>query len=218
MTNSMVIRPETRKLVEAAKAKIASRGARLIFALDATASREQTWDIACELQAQMFKEVAAIGGLSVQLVYFRGDECKASPWLNNPDQLARMMRGLACRAGKTQIGKVLAHVKKETESTPVSAFVLVGDACEENRDELVGIARELGVKAFMFQEGNISDATAVFRDIALVTEGAYSAFNAGAARQLGELLKAVAAFAVGGLKALEGRRDEASIKLLGQLK
>jgi hypothetical protein len=57
----------------------------------------------------------------------------------------------------------------------------------------------------------------VFRDIALATEGAYSQFNAGAARQLGELLRAVAAFAVGGVKALEGRGDEASIKLLGQL-
>jgi hypothetical protein len=175
------------------------------------------WDLACELQAQMFKEVAAIGSLSVQLVYYRGDECKASPWLNNPDQLAKMMRRLTCRAGKTQIEKVLTYVKKEAEVAPVAAFVFVGDACEESQDELVGKARELKVKGFLFQEGRSPGVESVFRDIALATEGAYSQFNAGAARQLGELLRAVAAFAVGGVKALEGRGDEASIKLLGQL-
>ena len=36
---------------------------RLIFALDATMSRQPTWDTACRLQADMFREAAAIGGL-----------------------------------------------------------------------------------------------------------------------------------------------------------
>ncbi len=44
----------------------------LIFALDATASRERTWDTAARLQVQMFREAAVIGSLDVQLVYFRG--------------------------------------------------------------------------------------------------------------------------------------------------
>ena len=47
-----------------------SRG-RLIFALDATASREAIWDIAAQLQARMFEEAAKIGGLDVELIYFR---------------------------------------------------------------------------------------------------------------------------------------------------
>src|SRR5262247_1762928 len=52
---------------------------RLIFALDATMSRQPTWDTACRLQADMFREAAAIGGLDVQLVYYRGlAECRAS--------------------------------------------------------------------------------------------------------------------------------------------
>ena len=46
--------------------------ARLIFAMDATASREPTWDRACQVQGQMFLETAALGGLEVQLVYYRG--------------------------------------------------------------------------------------------------------------------------------------------------
>ena len=52
---------------------------RLIFALDATMSRQPLWDTACKLQADMFREAAAIGGLDVQLVYYRGlAECRAS--------------------------------------------------------------------------------------------------------------------------------------------
>ena len=47
-------------------------GGRLIFALDATASRQPTWDQACQLQGEMFVETAAIGGLNIQLVWYRG--------------------------------------------------------------------------------------------------------------------------------------------------
>jgi hypothetical protein len=36
---------------------------RLIFAMDATASREPTWDQACRIQARMFTETASLGGL-----------------------------------------------------------------------------------------------------------------------------------------------------------
>jgi hypothetical protein len=54
--------------MEGVTAKTTASGGRLVFALDATASRQPTWDTACELQAEMFREVAVIGGLSVQLV------------------------------------------------------------------------------------------------------------------------------------------------------
>ena len=45
---------------------------RLIFALDATASREPTWDHACHIQGEMFRETALLGGLEIQLAYYRG--------------------------------------------------------------------------------------------------------------------------------------------------
>jgi hypothetical protein len=89
---------------------------RLIFALDATASRQPTWDMACQLQAKMFEEVKAIGGLSVQLTYYRGlDECRASKWISQPEHLAGLMERIDCRMGHTQIGKILAHTKRETQ-------------------------------------------------------------------------------------------------------
>jgi hypothetical protein len=195
---------------------------RIIFALDATASREQTWDTACKLQADMFREVASAGGLEVQLVFYRGDDqCSASRWTTDTKHLTKIMTGIMCRAGHTQIRKVLTHAQKETLLFKVGALIFIGDALEEEPDEIIPEARELGrlgVPAFMFQEGDDSEVERTFREIARVTKGAYCRFDPGAARQLAELLKAVAVFAVGGIAALEGRKDPGAIKLLGQLR
>jgi hypothetical protein len=211
-------------LTELGKRPASSPGVRgrLVFALDATASRQPTWDTACKLQAEMFREAGAAGGLDMQLVFYRGlGECRASRWISDSAQLAKTMSSIMCNAGETQIEKVLAHVRKETKLFPVSALVFVGDAMEENPDTLIHGANELGrlkVPAFMFQEGCDREVEQVFRDIAQVTHGAYCRFDPGAARQLGELLRAVAAFVVGGIPALAARKDTGAIKLLGQLR
>ena len=195
---------------------------RLIFALDASASRQETWDAACQLQADMFREAAAIGGLDVQLVYYRGPgECRASKWLSRPEDLTRLMERIKCVMGHTQIGKVLAHAEREA---PVQALVFVGDAMEEKLDDLchtAGELRRLGVPAFMFQEGDDPDAEQAFREIARVTRGAYCRFDPGAAHELAELLRAAAAYAAGGMSALtdlSARHQGGAIKLLEQLK
>src|SRR5262245_7526974 len=180
----------------------ASGSGRLIFALDATASRRETWNMACQLQGDMFRSVTAIGGLSVQLVYYRDlSECRNSRWLTDPSQLAKLMTRIDCRAGKTQIGKILAHAKRQTGVLKVSALVFVGDAFEEDEDKLLPDAHELGrlgVPVFMFQEGNNRTVERVFHAIAQASHGAYCGFDEGSAKQSGELLKAVAVFAVGG--------------------
>ena len=203
-------------------AKTTTIGGRLIFALDATASRQPAWDTACELQAEMFREVATIGGLSVQLVYYRGlAECRSSRWVSQPEHLSGLMERIICRMGHTQIGKVLSHARRESELLKVQALVFVGDAMEENPDNLAHDAAALGkigVPAFMFQEGTDRKVEAVFREIAQLTKGAYCRFDPGAARQLAELLKAVAVYTTGGLTALAERTDTGAIKLLTQLR
>ncbi len=200
------------------------RRGRLIFALDATMSRQPTWDTACQLQADMFKEAAAVGGLDVQLVYFRGlTECRASTWVSQADRLGELMGRIDCRGGHTQLRKVLAHARRETEANKVQALVFVGDAMEEAIDDLCASAGELGllgVPAFMFQEGGDPIAERAFREIARLTGGAYCPFDTGAAQQLRELLRAVAAFAAGGMRALtdlSARRDAGAIKLIEQM-
>ena len=199
-----------------------TRRGRLVFALDATASRQPTWDTACELQGEMFREVASAGGLDMQLVYYRGlGECRASRWISEPQQLAKTMSQIMCEAGHTQIGKILTHARKETKLLQVSALVFVGDAMEENPDMLIPEASELGhlkVPAFMFQDGHDQQVERVFRNIALASHGAYCRFDAGSASQLGELLKAVAIFAVGGVAALEASKDAGAIKPLSQMR
>ena len=179
---------------------------RLIFALDATASREPTWDTASHLQAEMFRETEALGGLEVQLIYYRGfGECKASPWVAESDKLLRFMTGVFCLAGRTQIGKVLKRAVKETKEKKVSALVFVGDAMEENVDNLGHLAGELGllgVPCFMFHEGNDTESRNAFQQIARLSGGAFCTFDASSARQLRELLSAVAVYAAGGRRAL----------------
>jgi hypothetical protein len=198
---------------------------RLIFAMDATMSRQPSWDMALELQADMFQAVKAIGGLDVQLVYFRGlDQCLASKWVRDPDTLARLMRQVSCQGGYTQIRKVLSHARREAERAKVSALVYVGDCMEEDVDELGKRAGELGllgVPVFMFQEGHEPRAERAFKEIARLTRGAYCPFDAGSAKQLRELLKAVAVYASGGRKALAALSEEsksgAAMRLLEQL-
>src|SRR5437870_5233645 len=100
------------------------RRGRLIFALDATMSRQPTWDTACRLQAEMFTEAGKDGGLDVQLLYFRGfNECRASKWVSDARALRDLMTGIDCRGGNTQIGKVLAHARQETAKKKVSVLV-----------------------------------------------------------------------------------------------
>jgi len=201
------------------------RRGRLAFALDATMSRQPTWDLACKLQAEMFEETGAIGGLDVQLIYFRGlRECRASKWNSDPARLGEIMAGIACQGGHTQIGRVLEHVRSESRAAKIDALVYVGDAMEEPVDHLCAIAGELGllgVPAFMFQEGGDPVAENAFREIARLTKGAWCPFDAGAASQLRELLRAAAAYAAGGHKALSSsdlRGGRGATKLIEQLR
>lgn len=183
----------------------AGRRGRLIFALDATMSRQPTWDAACKLQADMFHEAASIGGLDIQLLYYRGlNECRASSWVSQPERLGSLMERIDCRGGHTQIRKVLRHAGAEGTGS-VQALVFVGDAMEEAIDDVCAAAGELGLKsvpAFMFQEGDDPVAEKAFREMSRLSRGAYCRFAAGAAHQLRELLRAAAAYAAGGRKAL----------------
>ena len=200
-----------------------SRG-RLIFALDATMSRQATWDLAQSLQGRMFEAAAGVGGLDVQLVYFRGmGECRASKFVSGGQGLAALMSGITVRGGTTQLRKVLVHARDEAKAAKVGALVFVGDAMEEGIDEVLQVAGELalaGVKAFLFQEGADPIARRAFQEIARLTGGAYGAFDAGAAARLEALLRAAAAYAAGGRGALEAlaRRDAHARPLLKQMR
>jgi hypothetical protein len=204
------------------KMPAASGEGRLVFAMDATMSRQPTWDSALSIQGQMFMEAKKAGGLAVQLAYFRGfNECKASRWVSDPQALANLMTKVDCRGGNTQIARILTHVKTEGAKSKVNAVIYVGDACEENVDGLCQAAGEiglLGVPLFMFQEGTDPVTERAFREIAKLTRGAYFRLDSASPKVLAELLGAVAAYATGGKQALESKTGQAARALLQQLK
>jgi hypothetical protein len=198
---------------------------RLIFALDATASRQPTWDRACRIQGEMFEATATLGGLDVRLLFYRGfDECKASRWMQNAAQLQRAMRAVSCIGGETQIERVLSHAIGESKTQRVNALVFVGDAMEEKVDRLCRLAGELGllgVPIFIFHEGRERNAAAAFKQMASLSHGAYLSFDLASAERLKELLAAVAVYAAGGYRALaaygEGKGGEV-LRLTSQLR
>jgi hypothetical protein len=197
---------------------------RLIFAMDATASREPSWDRACHIQGQMFESTASLGGLEVQLVFYRGfGECKASRWYAEGADLHRAMRRVFCAGGQTQIERVLDHALKVARTGQVNALVFVCDAMEENPDALCHRAGELGllgVPIFLLHDCGNPVAERIFREIARLSKGAYCPFDSASAQQLRDLLAAVAAYAAGGraaLAAIGKQRGGAALLLSHQL-
>jgi hypothetical protein len=195
-----------RDLNRAPAVRPAGRRGRLIFAMDATASREPSWDRACRIQGEMFEATAALGGLDVRLVFYRGfAECKASRWMQNAAELHKAMSAVSCIGGETQIERVLEHAIGETKKQRVHALVFVGDAMEEDADRLCKLAGELGLlgtPVFVFHEGGDATAAAAFKQIAKLSRGAYLSFDLASADKLKELLAAVAVYAAGGYRAL----------------
>lgn len=199
-----------------------SGDARLIFSLDATASRQGTWDVASQLQNEMFLSAQSLGGLNVQLCYFRGfGEFFSSDWQGNPADILRIMSTIQCQAGATQLHRLLQHAIDENQNKKIQCLVYIGDAMEENVDLLAQLAGKLGllnVPLFMFQERNDPTAKAAFKELSRLSGGAYSQFDNGSADQLKDLLRAVAIYAAGGLKALQNFSGSSSggVKLLEQ--
>lgn len=193
---------------------------RLIFALDATGSREPTWDQACHLQSELFMATRDLGGLAIQLCYYRGfGEFKATGFVTETGQLLNLMNGVSCLGGRTQISRVLAHALKETRTKAVRAVVFIGDCCEEPVDDLCHTAGELGMlktPVFMFHEGPDAHARAVFQQVSKLSGGAYVPFDRNSPQVLRDLLAAVAVYASGGAKALQdfSSRSSAEVKRL----
>jgi hypothetical protein len=179
---------------------------RLLFAMDATASREPTWDLASSLQGEMFVAAAESGGLDIRLAFYRGfDELKASRWTSDGRELARLMGAVRCMAGRTQIGRLLRFAADQRRDTRIDAMVFVGDCCEEDVDAIghkAGTLGLLGLPVFVFQEGEDRVASRLFPQIAKLTRGAYCKFDRSSPGELKRLLGAVAAYAAGGRAAL----------------
>ncbi|MBM3515085.1 MAG: VWA domain-containing protein [Alphaproteobacteria bacterium] len=210
--NTPIVRPTSNavaaflKQASSVPATVAGNRGRLLFAMDATASRGPTWTQAIAMQSDMFREAAALGGLEVQLAYYRGlMEFAALPWTIDAGAMVNAMRGVGFLSGETQIERVLKHAAAETRRHKLNAVVFIGDAVEESADLLTAAAGSLGllgIPVFVFHEGGEEPAATVFKSIARLTRGAYASFDANSSHKLRDLLRGVAAYAAGGRKAL----------------
>lgn len=196
--------------------------ARLLFAIDATASRQPTWDLACSLQADMFQASADVAALSIQLAFYRGlGELQLGEWSGDSKALARRMSRVQCEAGRTQIGRLLRAALRQQASARARALVFIGDAVEENPSmlqELAGKCRIQSLPLFIFQEGTDPRAAQCFQTMARVSGGVHERFDSRSAGRLGELLGAVARYAAGGRAALESSGSGGAKRLLQQLR
>ncbi len=187
-----------------------SKPGRLVFVLDLTASRGPSLQRARIATAAMFDAIKRIGSVAVKLIYFRGEnECRAGSWERNPDVVSRAMQRLSCELGGTQIARALRCVlKREPE---LSGVVYIGDDCEEDPEELVGLAVALGKKRmpiFIFHEcatdsEPLVSARATFTRMAEASGGIYSEFEPDSSEQLQELLSSVAAFSAAGVEGVK---------------
>ena len=135
----------------------AGRG-RLIFAMDATASREPSWDRACRIQGEMFEATAASGrprrcnwssiAASTNARRAGGSPIRAS--------LHRAMRAVFCVGGETQIARVLRHALDRGEGRTGQRAGLRrrrDGGIARRADRAGGRAGLLGVPVFLFHEG-----------------------------------------------------------------
>lgn len=192
------------------KQQVSTGRGRLIFALDATQSRAETWSLATKLQSEMLRSVAS-ATLDLKVMFFRGDECKKTEWTSDSEKLTRSMSKIECRTGYTQIKKILEHALAEDH---VSAVIFIGDSLEEDIEELSRLASELGdaqVPVFMFHERDdvmsdedqnelTDEVERAFKLIAQKSGGAYFRFGTGspqAVTQFAETLNAVAKLVIG---------------------
>ncbi|WOJ98432.1 hypothetical protein R0137_07635 [Congregibacter brevis] len=215
---------DVRAFLERAKnvQRFSAGQSRLLFAIDATASRQATWDLACELQASMFQVTNDLASLSIQLAYYRGiGELHLGAWQSDASALAQRMSRVQCAAGRTQIGRLLQAALKQQNTTKVNALVFIGDAVEENGatlQDLAGMCRLQSLPLFLFQEGYDPTVKQCFETMARVSGGAYEHFDQSSAQRLRDLLGAVARYAAGGRKALESKPTAGAQRLLEQLK
>ena len=205
------------KVAKITLAKEQRASGRLVFGMDATASRQLSWDTTSQLQGDMFLETTANGGLQVQLVYFRGfKQFICSDWVGNAQELMTLMTGVSCLAGETQIRKLLKHSLSENNKSPIDAIIFIGDAVEEDIDVLGKLSGQLGilgVPIFIFQDGSDPIAEYCFKQITQLSNGAYAKFDVNSKETLKELLRAVAVFTAGGKRALKrlGKKEGGEI-------
>jgi hypothetical protein len=183
---------------------------RLIFGVDATASREPAWAAARTVTDALVK--ALPGELDVALAVHGGSMLHTfTEFTANPNTLRDRAAGIACISGMTRLLPILSRA---LSNAGVRVVVYIGDVFEESPGRGRKLADAMGLKGIKLivlhdtADWNARRDAEVFLDLARRTGGCVVPFDANAAARLRELLAAVAVYAVGGAEMLEERRGD----------
>jgi hypothetical protein len=183
---------------------------RLIFAVDATASREPAWVAARQVTDALVK--ALPGQLDVALAVHGGSRVHIfTEFTNEPAALRDRAAGVVCEAGLTRLLPILSVSLKQPA---VRVVVYIGDVFEENvakGRQLTDAMGKQGIRLIVLHD--TADPAArrdaeLFWDLAKRTGGCVMPFDASSSGRLRDLLSAVAVYAVGGEKLLRERRHD----------
>jgi hypothetical protein len=183
---------------------------RVVFCIDRTASRQDSFEPAKRLTDAVLG--ALPGELELSLASFGGEDVTFSPWTIDPARVRKVAAGLRCKAGYTQLLKVLRGV---LEIDAVRCVVHVGDMFEEDAHAAADMAAELagrGVRVIVLHDTSLrgmnfspeahDDARAVFQMLAQRTGGVLLPFDISALEELAKLMEALAVLTVGGTEML----------------
>jgi hypothetical protein len=184
---------------------------RVVFCIDRTASRQDSFKPAKRLTDAVLG--ALPGELELSLASFGGEEVTFSPWTIDPARVRKVAAGLRCKAGYTQLLKVLRGV---LEIDAVRCVVHVGDMFEEDAHAAADMAAELarrGIRVIVLHDTSLrganfspeahDDARAVFQMLAQRTGGVLLPFDITALEELAKLMEALAVLTVGGTEMLK---------------
>jgi len=207
----------TKPLLGSRAAPLTERRPRLVFGVDATASREPTWASAKSITDRMFEAIP--GALDVALaVHGAGQVHTFTEFSADVDQFRRQASAVRCQAGNTQLCELM---QRTLDAGGVRVMSYVGDAFEESRAEAYALAdrfRLRGIKAVLLADAADEATLEVFREIADRTGGAVLDFRATELGLMGDLLAAVATLAIGGRKLLSTKTTPGARLLLGSMK
>jgi hypothetical protein len=181
---------------------------RLVFGVDATASREPAWAVARQVTDALVK--AMPGDLDVALAVHGGSRVHTfTAFTDNANTLRDRAAGVRCLAGLTRLLPILAASLKHPG---IRVVVYIGDVFEEGVPAGRALADAMGARGTrLIVLHDTADRSArrdaeVFWDLAKRTGGCVLPFDASAPDRLRDLLSAVAVYAIGGEKLLREQR------------
>ena len=172
----------------------------ICFVIDATGSRQASWQQAQRTQAEMFDAVKTAGNLKLSIVCHRGGSVKDLGSFASPDDAKRRMAEVSCESGNTRIVDSLQSALGKKPST----IIMVGDCFEESFTDLQKVCTQLAaqkIRVYAFVEGNESSGQRAYKMAADMTDGIFQPFGSGL--DLSDLCVAAAVFDVGGQQAFD---------------